>query len=103
MAVITVLRVPASLGGSARKYKLLIDSVERGRLAGGDEIEVEVRQGSHTVQARIDWTGSNVVEVTLDETETASFAVEPAAETQIAQLKTIFGRRGYLKLRRITE
>jgi hypothetical protein len=102
MSAITVLRVPASLGGTARRYKVHIDGVERGRLAAGEEIAVEVPSGSHEVQVRIDWTGSALVTVTLGEGETASFAVAPAADTQFGQFKAIFRRQGYLNLTRVS-
>jgi hypothetical protein len=82
---------------------VLIDRVERARLAAGEEIEVEVDPGKHSVQARIDWTGSAEIEVVLAEGDTASFAVEPAADTQFGQLARTIGRKSYLKLRRITD
>jgi hypothetical protein len=96
VTAITVLRVPSSLGGTARRYKIFIDGVERGRLAGGEEVGVAVDAGEHEVQARIDWSGSEVVKVTVRDGETASFAVAPAAQTSLGQLTRIFGRRGFL-------
>ncbi len=96
MTAITVLRAPSSLGGTARKYKIFIDGVERGRLAGGEEVEVAVEAGDHDIQARIDWTGSAHVRVTIRNGETASFAVAPAAQTSLGQFKTMFGRRSFL-------
>ena len=96
MTAITVLRVPSSLGGTARRYKMFVDGVERGRLAGGEEAEVAVDAGDHDIQARIDWSGSAPVRVTVRDGETASFAVAPAAQTHLGQFKTMFGRRSFL-------
>jgi hypothetical protein len=84
------------MGGTARRYKIFIDGVQRDLLAGGDEIEVDVEPGNHEIQARIDWTGSEAVTVTVRDGETASFAVAPAAQNSYAQFLKIFGRRGYL-------
>jgi hypothetical protein len=103
VTAITVLRVPASLGGTARRFSVLIDGVERARLAGGEEIEVEVSPGKHSIQARIDWTGSEVLEVVVAEGVTASFAIEPAADTRFGQLARTIGRTSFLKLRRISD
>jgi hypothetical protein len=96
VTAITVLRVPSSLGGTARRYKIFIDGVERGRLAGGEEVEVDVEPGDHEIQGRVDWSGSEIVKVTVRDGETASFAVAPAAQTHVGQFKTMFGRRSFL-------
>src|ERR1700679_981687 len=103
MPSITVVRSQSSLGGTARRYKVLIDGVERAALAGGDEVEVDVDAGAHSVEVRIDWTGSQSVEVVVADDDIASFAVEPAAQTQLGQFGRIFGRHGYLNLRRIID
>ena len=58
MSSITVVRVPSSIGGTARAYKIVIDGVERARLRGGQKVTLDVGAGEHVVQARIDWTGS---------------------------------------------
>jgi hypothetical protein len=84
VTAITVLRVPSSVGGTSRRYKIFIDGVERG--PGGDEVDVDVEAGDHEVRARIDWSGSEVVKVTVRDGETASFAVAPAAQTSLGQL-----------------
>lgn len=100
MPVITVLKVPSSRGGTARRYKIFIDGVERGRLAGGEEIEIEVdvAAGAHEIQARIDWSVSDVVNVSVGDGDTVSLAVAPAAQSSFGQFKTIFGRRSFLSL-----
>jgi hypothetical protein len=41
-----------------RKYRILIDGVEIGRLAEGETIIRDVEDGSHVLEARIDWCGS---------------------------------------------
>ncbi len=98
MSAIAVVRIPSSLGGTARRYKLLIDGKECGSLAGADEVIVAVEPGEHEVQARIDWTESDVLRITAEPDETISLCVRPAAQTRLGMWKAMFGSRGFLKL-----
>lgn len=41
-----------------RKYRILLDGVEIGKLAQGEELRQEISEGLHEIQARIDWSGS---------------------------------------------
>lgn len=43
---------------SARKYRILLDGAEIGKLAQGMELRHDISSGPHTVEARIDWCGS---------------------------------------------
>jgi hypothetical protein len=95
----TVLRVPSSLGGTPRRYKIVVDGEVRAHLAGGEEIELQVEAGEHVVEARIDWTGSSALIVDVPDGETASLAIEPVAQSHLGQFKTVPGRHGFLRLR----
>lgn len=44
-----------------RKYRVLVDGTEVGRLADGESLQHELQTGRHTVQAKIDWCGSRVL------------------------------------------
>lgn len=66
VSAIAVVRIQSSLGGSARRYKLLIDGEERGSLACGTEVIIPVEPGDHEIQARIDWTGSDVLRIAVE-------------------------------------
>jgi hypothetical protein len=90
--------VPASIGGSARAYKIYIDGAEATSLRGGEVANIDVAAGDHVVQARIDWTGSEEMPVSVAQGETVSMAVAPAAETSLGQFRAMFGRKSYLKL-----
>lgn len=65
MASIRFERPDQLWGSRARKYRLLVDGDEVGRVASGSVFEVDVEPGTHTVQARIDWTGSPSEAVTI--------------------------------------
>jgi hypothetical protein len=95
---IAIVRVPSFLGGSARAYKILVDGVESASLRGDAEANVEVAPGHHVVQARIDWTGSEEIPVSVGPGETVSMGVAPATETSLGQLRAMFGRNSSLKL-----
>jgi hypothetical protein len=44
-----------------RKYRILLDGVEIGRLAEGAELCHEISEGPHVAEARIDWCGSQLL------------------------------------------
>lgn len=98
VSAIAVVRIQSALGGSARRYKLLVDGEERGSLACGDEVIIPVEPGDHEVRALIDWTGSDVLRITVEPDETTSLVLGPASETRLGMWKAIFGTRNFLKL-----
>ena len=42
----------------ARKYRILLDGSEIGRIGEGDLLQQQIPAGSHVIGARIDWCGS---------------------------------------------
>jgi hypothetical protein len=43
---------------SLRKYRILLDGVEIGRLREGEVLRQEISDGQHVIEARIDWASS---------------------------------------------
>jgi hypothetical protein len=84
-----------------RNYKIVVDGSEIGRLAEGDLLRQEIATGSHVIEARIDWCGSQPLEF---EASSEDLTVLVANATQDGGvLSTIyflaFKRRNYLCLR----
>ena len=52
-----------------RDIKLFIDNQHVGSIANGKTEVFEVPEGSHTIQAKIDWGRSNIVTVELNGNE----------------------------------
>ena len=50
----------------ARAYRIFIDGVCRGELMGKETKEFPVEQGTHSVQAKIDWCKSNTLNIEDD-------------------------------------
>jgi hypothetical protein len=78
-----------------RAYRLEIDGEPVGQIRYGKEILVETRPGRRTVQARIDWTGSEELTLDLVEGEAFSIRVEPGKGSTLESLQTA---DGYLRL-----
>lgn len=50
---------PEQLGGDRKRlYRLYVDEKRVGKIRIGSDSRIEVEPGSHTVQVKIDWTGS---------------------------------------------
>ena len=66
MARLTVSR-DSGYADRIRKYRVLVDGTEVGRLGDGESLTVEVQPGPHTVQAKIDWCGSRVLDLAVSD------------------------------------
>jgi hypothetical protein len=63
-----------------RSYRVLVDREVRGRVREGDVLTLTVAPGAHTVQARLDWTGSVEQAVDLEPGSTTTLIVAPAGQ-----------------------
>lgn len=83
-----------------RKYRILLDWVEIGHLAEGAVLRKDISEGLHVVEARVDWCGSQPLE--LDARAREQVVVVRGAlrgwRLMLALFYVIFNRRGYLTL-----
>ena len=68
MATICITR-PNEWMNRARKYKLLLNGEEIGRIKNDDVMEFEVSEGNYQLLAKIDWCTSNTFEFVLGKDE----------------------------------
>ena len=47
----------------ARKYKVFLDDVLVGNIKSGGDLKIEVSNGTHKIFLKIDWCGSNILEI----------------------------------------
>ena len=79
-----------------RSYRLEVDDEPRGRIKPGQVVAIDVEPGSHTVRARIDWTGSRRQEINVRPGEEIRVRVEPNG-TPLALWQTVTRTR-YLRI-----
>jgi hypothetical protein len=80
----------------ARSYLVAVDDIEIGSVDPGQTLERELPAGPHRVEARIDWTGSRPVEVSIEAGQVLRMNVEPSG---ISAFATFFKRsKPYLRL-----
>jgi hypothetical protein len=60
---------------SQRGYRIFIDGVEAGKIGNGETKSYAVAAGSRKVMAKIDWCGSEEIEVYVKEGESVTVAV----------------------------
>jgi hypothetical protein len=82
----------------ARQYNIKVDGEMVGKISRGTQLAVDVAPGSHRVQARIDWTGSQVLDVDVADDSEVHITVEPAGNS-LQLLYQTFTRYRYLRLR----
>jgi hypothetical protein len=98
----TTLTVHRDKGWSdkLRKYQILLDGVEIGRLGQGEKLMQQVADGRHVLEATIDWCGSQPLSFEAN-TEDVVVTVKSALQgwrILLSSFYIIFNRRGYLSL-----
>ncbi|MBM7808868.1 hypothetical protein JOD57_004705 [Geodermatophilus bullaregiensis] len=81
-----------------RSYVIEVDGVRAGTVARGEQVELPVAPGRHSVRAVIDWSGSPLVQVEVAAGATAHLTVQPAGSATSA-LTQLWGRDSWLVLR----
>jgi hypothetical protein len=61
-----------------RAFRVLVDGNQVGKLRQGDELPVDVEPGTHAVQIKIDWAGSEPLKVTAGPGEVIGLVCQPA-------------------------
>jgi hypothetical protein len=83
-----------------RQYLVKIDGVPRGKVRQGGSLVLPVAAGRHTVEARIDFAGSPLVDLDMTNGETLRFSVQPCGNAWQFYQAFAHGRHRYLLLRR---
>ena len=94
IATLTVERPSGAWIDRARAFHIIVDGEEKGVLRCGRELSLALPHGTHTVRARLDWTGSDDLPVHLGPGATVRLRVEPRGTRFAAS-------RRYLRLTRV--
>ena len=99
MATLTVRR-DKGYADKIRKYRILLDGVEVGRLAEGAVLREEISEGPHVVEARVDWCGSPPLQFDAQAGEQVVLVRSALRgwRVMLASFYLIFNRRGYLHI-----
>src|SRR5262245_15638529 len=99
VATITVERKAGGFGHRLRKYKVVVDGQEVGRVGDDESLSTEVSPGAHEVLLKVDWCQSPALSVDVSRNEEVRLFCEPAAENMIADnYNLLFARKRYIKL-----
>lgn len=74
------IRRPRRWQDRFRAYTIVIDGEEVGRVRAGSTVTLPIAAGTHTVQLTIAWTGSNELELTINEADEVRLVVAPPEE-----------------------
>lgn len=94
---IIVGRPPGGWRDRARAYKIRVDGGSVQKIRAGQYVVFDQPSGHYTVDARVDWTGSDEVGVDVFAGSVAHLRVEPAGSV-LSQLWQLLTPRGYLRL-----
>lgn len=95
-----VVRRDVGWADKLRKYRILLDDEEIGQIPEGGELSVEISEGPHVIQAKIDWCGSPAL--SFEARDGTSVVVVQSAlrgwRILLALIYVIFIRHGYLRI-----
>jgi len=97
-----ILTRPRQYADRLRRYRIIVDGGEVGRLKSGEELRIGLSQGKHRIVARIDWARSNELSVEIRAGEAIEIEVGSNARRWLliaAIYFTLIGFRQYLYLR----
>jgi hypothetical protein len=93
---------PRQFADLMRRYRIVVDGEEVGRLKPGGELRVDLPEGQYRMVARIDWAQSNDLSVGIRKGEVTEIEVGANAHGWRLLLVTYFitvGHQQYLYLR----
>jgi len=94
IATLTVERPSGHWIDRSRAYQIVVDGAVKGVVRCGRELSLALPPGTHTVSAKLNWTGSESIPVHLGPGATVRLRVEPRGT------RHAIGRR-YLKLTKL--
>ncbi len=80
----------------ARKIKIELNGELAVTIKNGETLELDIPSGTHTIQAKIDWCSSNLLE--LEANDTSSIEVVLSSGEGSSLYRVIFKLKEYLKL-----
>ncbi len=97
-----VVRRDKGYADRIRKYRILVDGVEIGKLGEEESIRKEISEGPHVVEAKIDWCGSQPLELNAQPGEEAVIVRSALRgwRVMLGLLYVFFLRRHYLVVER---
>ena len=86
MATIQVFRPATKYRDRARKYELLVDGAPLAKISHGETVDLQVSEGHHAVQAKIDWATTPTVEIDVAADETVALRIAPGSGPAIVNV-----------------
>jgi hypothetical protein len=78
-ATIRFHRPAGAYRDAVRRYRVLVDGVEVGRIKPGEEFVHTVEPGAHLIRAKIDWSGSADTKVNVTDGQELDVIIRPGS------------------------
>jgi hypothetical protein len=95
MPTLTINRI-SEYENKGRKIRIEIDGKLVTKIKNGENLSLELSSGKHSLQAKIDWCSSNVLEIEMK--EHTNINVELRKGLRSAIYRITFGYKAYLQL-----
>ena len=91
----------AAFQDKIRSYKILVDGIQVGSIGDESAITVPVAPGRHSVQLKVDWCASPVIEVNMNAGITETVTCGPNSNVLLALLYITFLRKKYIWVKHV--
>ena len=85
----------------ARKINIKLDNESIAKIKNGEKLELDIPVGTHTLQAKIDWCSSNLLELEMDDSSTIVVVLSSGDGSSL--MNSLFKTKEYLKLTKINK
>jgi len=100
--MVVIHRADARWRDSARRYRVLIDGVQRALLGDDDTVQLSVTPGEHRLRLTVDWRGSREMLLNLKHDEIVRLECRPQARLWSVLLYVTVWRNDYISLNTVT-
>ena len=84
-----------------RRYTVILDGTEVGKLRNGEAIELAVAPGLHHLLIKIEFVGSDPIQFAVASGEEAHFVCRATASNIIEMILSLAGNRPWVRLERV--
>ncbi|MCQ2478887.1 MAG: hypothetical protein MJ091_06780 [Clostridia bacterium] len=97
MGILEIQRKRSITGSDAlRAYKIFIDGKEVESIKSGETKTVNLPEGLHTMQLKIDWCSSREVTFTINENQVTRAKCSPVGKGAFSLVSTVANKNNYI-------
>lgn len=100
MGILEIKRKRSLTGSDAfRAYKIFIDGAEAESIKSGETKRLELSEGQHTIQLKIDWCTSKVENFSISENQVTYAECYAAGKGAFSMINSVANKNNYITVK----